>query len=123
MILGLGIDVIDVERVSKAADNARFMQRVFTDVEREYFAKKNGDCQSVAGVFAAKEAAAKALGTGFACGVGLHDIEITHDALGKPAVVLYGGALERMRALGASKLHISISNIKTLAVAQAILED
>ncbi len=123
MILGTGIDVIEVERVKKAADKERFIERVFTDGERQYFKERNDNCQSIAGVFAAKEAAAKALGTGFSQGVGLKDIEITHDELGKPAAVLTGGALKRMQALGAKTMHISISNIKEIALAQAILED
>lgn len=122
MILGTGIDFIEVERVKKASENERFMQRVFTDGERRYFKERNDNSQSIAGIFAAKEAAAKALGTGFSDGVGLKNIEITHDELGKPSAVLTGSALNRMQTLGARTLHISISNIKLLALAQAILE-
>lgn len=120
MILGTGIDVIEVERVKKASEKESFMQRVFTDGERRRF---DDNCQSIAGVFAAKEAVAKALGTGFSQGIGLKDIEITHDELGKPEATLTGGALKRMQALGAKTMHVSISHIKTLALAQAILED
>lgn len=122
MVVGTGIDIIDVARVQKAAKEPAFLKRVFTQAERDYFSKHKHRADTIAGTFAAKEAVAKALATGFD-GVGLKDIEITRDEKGAPHAVLQNGALRRMFDIGGKNLHISISHIKELAVAQAILED
>lgn len=121
MILGTGIDIIEVDRVAKAAAKERFMIHVFTDAERLRFAKYNNDPAHIAGAFAAKEAAAKALGTGIGA-VEWKEIEILHHDTGKPYAKLYGDAQKRMEELGGETLHISISHIKAVAAAQAILE-
>jgi len=122
MIIGTGIDIIEVARIEKAAQKERFLQRVFTERERAYFQSKNMDFQHVAGCFAAKEAVSKALATGFQ-GFIWNDIEILHDENGKPCAKLYNGAKSRMEALGGKQMQISISHIREMAVAQAILED
>lgn len=122
MILGTGIDIIEVERVQKAAAKDSFLRRVFTEGERAYFAQHSGNAETMAGVFAAKEAVGKALGTGLAEGVWFQDIEIVHRAGGMPFVKLAGGAKERLEALGGSRVHISISHIKAIAAAQAVIE-
>ena len=121
MVVGTGIDVIEVERIRSAAEQQAFLDRIFTASECEYYKKCNCDPQTLAGTFAAKEAAAKALAAGFN-GIGWQDIEILHDEHGKPYARLWNAAQERMESLGGSTLHISISHIKTLAIAQAILE-
>lgn len=121
MILGTGIDIIEVDRVAKAAAKERFMTHVFTDAERLYFAKYNNDPAHIAGAFAAKEAVSKALGTGIGA-VEWKEIEILHHDNGKPYAKLYGDAQKRMQELGGETLHISISHIKAVAAAQAILE-
>lgn len=123
MILGTGIDVIEVERVQKAAAKEGFLRRVFTGAERAYFEQKDGSPEAMAGTFAAKEAVSKALGTGLAQGVWFQDIEIVRQADGLPFARLFGGARARMESLGASRVHISISHIKAIAVAQAVIED
>lgn len=122
MVLGTGIDIIEVGRVEAAARKPSFMGRVFTLAEQEYIENKNFDSQTIAGAFAAKEAIAKALALGFR-GIKWTDIEILHDENGKPYTVLQNGALTRMRELSGRQVHVSISHIKQLAVAQAILED
>lgn len=122
MVVGTGIDIIEVERVSEAAEYQAFLERVFTPAEREYFKEKNNSPETIAGTFSAKEATAKALAAGFN-GIQWKDIEIQRDDTGKPSVVLHNAAQKRLEELGGRMIHISISHIKTLAVAQAILED
>lgn len=122
MVVGTGIDVIEVDRIRRAAAQQAFMDRIFTKNECDYYAKCNHDPQTLAGTFAAKEAAAKALAAGFN-GISWQDIEILRDESGKPYVKLWNAAKERMDSLGGSTMHVSISHIKTLAIAQAILEE
>ncbi|OQB23296.1 MAG: Holo-(acyl-carrier-protein) synthase [Firmicutes bacterium ADurb.Bin182] len=122
MVVGTGIDIIEVDRVSDAAERQSFFERVFTPQERAYFVKQNHNPQTIAGTFAAKEATAKALSAGFN-GIKWQDIEILRDESGKPYVKLWNAAEKRMHDLGGKSIHISISHIKALAVAQAILED
>lgn len=121
MILGAGIDIIEVERVKRAAAKEGFMERVFTEAERQRLRSGNNEAQRVAGAFAAKEAVAKALGTGIGV-IEWREIEITHDERGRPLAALSGKALELMRGMGGSALHVSISHIRDIAAAQAILE-
>ena len=112
---GIGIDIVEVSRFEKHADNpeSRFCERVFTPYELEYLKTKKA--ASMAGLFAAKEAVAKALGTGFR-GFFPNDIEIKHNESGAPYVVLHGKAKEQA---GDAKILISISHTKTLATAVA----
>lgn len=121
MILGCGIDIIDVERIERASAKEGFMARVFTEDERQRLALYNNDPAHIAGAFAAKEAVAKALGTGIGA-VEWKEIEILHGQEGQPYASLSGNAQRRMDELGGSRLHISISHIKDIAAAQAILE-
>jgi holo-[acyl-carrier-protein] synthase len=117
MVIGTGIDIIEVERIERASKAPNFFERVFTENERLYFSTHGLNAQTVAGTFAAK-----ALATGFD-GVEWQDIEILRDEVGKPYVRLFKAALKRMDALGGKIIHVSISHIKELAIAQAILED
>lgn len=121
MVVGTGIDIIEVERIGEAASHRAFFDRIFTRDEQAYFQRYNHDLQTIAGTFAAKEATAKALAAGFN-GIRWKDIEILRDESGKPFVKLRDAAQKRMQELGGSVVHLSISHIKTLAVAQAILE-
>jgi phosphopantetheine--protein transferase-like protein len=104
---GVGVDIVKVERFENISE--RFFERVFTTREREYLAGKNA--QSCAGIFAAKEAVAKALGTGFV-GISPSDIEILHNENGAPYVNFDCG----------KKIHISISHTATDAIAFAVIE-
>lgn len=120
MIKGIGIDIIEVARIKKAAEkNNRFLQRIFTENEIEYFKENNLQAVSIAGNFAAKEAIVKALGTGLR-GFSWTEIEIQRNLLGKPFAVLYGKAKRIAEALGICQILITISHSKGFAVAQAI---
>lgn len=121
MILGTGIDIIEVERIAKAAEKEGFMARVFTGEEQLRFARYNNDPARIAGAFAAKEAVAKALGTGIGA-IEWTEIEVLHHESGQPYAILSGDAQKRMEELGGDTLHLSISHIKAIAAAQAILE-
>lgn len=123
MILGTGVDVIEVARVQRAAEKEAFLRRVFTAGERAFFAQRNNSPHTMAGTFAAKEAVSKALGTGFSEGLGLQDIEICHLESGAPYASLTGAAKARLESMGGTRVHVSISHIKTVAVAQAVIED
>lgn len=119
MIIGIGNDMIEIERVRKACQNRSFLTRYFTSKEQEKFNEKP---ISIAGNFCVKEAVAKALGTGFRDFLP-GDIEVLRDELGKPYVNLLGNADKKANELGVRKIHASISNLKDLAMAFVVLED
>lgn len=122
MILGIGVDIIEINRIQKAVErNSKFMEKVFTEREKKYFNKVNLRYESIAGKFAAKEAVAKALGTGFR-DMKINDIEIINDKLGKPLVELKGGALKIIKDYKNVKIHLSISHNRDNAIAYSILE-
>ena len=84
-MIGLGTDIIEIERIRRAIQRERFVSHTFTPQEQAWLeTKAKNKAESAAGLFCAKEAVAKALGTGFQRGLNLKDIEITHDALGAP---------------------------------------
>lgn len=118
MILGIGNDIIQIERVKKASQSTAFMQRVYTAREQEQFQHIPA---SLAGNFAVKEAVAKMLGTGFR-GFGPADIEVLRDEQGCPFVKLYNEAQRRSDALAISKIWVTISHEKEFAIATAIGE-
>ncbi len=118
MIIGIGTDIIEISRVEKACGKQRFIEKCYSEKEIEFFGSRS---ESLAGNFAVKEAVSKALGTGFR-GFGLRDVECLRDELGKPYVVLYGGALERFESIGGKKILVSISHSKEDAVAFVIIE-
>ncbi|MHC1789458.1 holo-[acyl-carrier-protein] synthase [Solidesulfovibrio sp.] len=122
MICGLGIDVVELERIKTALVRFgdRFLARILTPAERA--ALPPIPLARTAGLFAAKEAAAKALGTGFAQGVTFHTLEILSDAAGRPALTLSGPALSRAATLGATSWHVSITHSRDTAAAVVILE-
>ncbi|MDR1663522.1 MAG: holo-ACP synthase [Clostridiales bacterium] len=118
MILGTGLDIIEIERF-KNAESPRFLARCFTGNERAYM--KGKGAQTAAGLFAAKEAAVKALGTGFR-GFWPNAVEILHDEQGKPYAVFHGRAKEMLEARF-QRVHffISISHNKTTAAAVCVI--
>ncbi len=118
MIIGIGIDLIEIERIKKACAKEAFLLRSFTSAEIECI---GGRAERAAGNFAVKEAVSKAMGTGFR-GMSLNEIEVLRDDLGKPFVRLYGRAGAKAEALGIARWHVSISNTKTLATAYVIGE-
>lgn len=121
MVVGTGIDIIEVDRIEEAAQQQSFLDKIFTAQEQAYFSRFNNNPQTVAGTFAAKEATAKALAAGFN-GIRWQDIEVYRDPNGKPYVVLWNAAKTRMEEMGGTAVHLSISHIKATAVAQAIVE-
>jgi len=124
MILSIGIDIVEVDRVERAIGRLgeRFVRRVFTDPEIDYCGSRGARFVHLAGRFAAKEAAMKALGTGWGAGVSWREVEILPSAAGPPHLALSGVALERFAALGATRSHLSITHTREHAVAQVIFE-
>ena len=119
MILGIGTDIVTIGRIEKACENRLFLEKYYTDAERKAC---GGKVTSLAGNFAAKEAVAKALGTGFS-GFGPEKIEILRNEAGAPMASLCGGALERFQAMGGKRLLVTISHEKEgCAVACALVE-
>ncbi len=121
MILGIGLDIIETARVEKALQNPVFLKKVYTEGEQEYLAKRKGNAQSAAGIFAAKEAVSKALGTGFGP-ISLQEVEIVWNENGKPSVKLTGRALMKLQEMGGKQVLVSITHIKDLAAAQAVID-
>ena len=101
MIIGIGTDLTDINRIRKSIDRfgTRFIERIFTSAERETAEQRKDPASAYAKRFAAKEACAKALGTGFADGVLWSDMGVVNLQGGKPAMALTGGAAERLRSL------------------------
>ena len=122
VIIGMGCDLVEVARIKKAIENPRFVQKVYTQAEIDYcLARGKQQAMSFAARFAAKEAAAKALGTGFRS-ASMRDVEITNNELGKPAIKLTGSFQVRADDLGCRYLHVSLSHTKEYGLAQVILE-
>ena len=118
MIIGIGTDLIEIERIKIACVKDAFLLRSFTLEERRCI---EGRPERAAGNFAVKEAVSKVMGTGFR-GMGLNEIEVLRDDLGKPYINLYGRARQKAEAMGISRWHVSISNTKKLATAYVIGE-
>lgn len=121
MIKGTGIDITDVSRVKKFIENDKFLNKVYTKEEQDYLKKRKNNPETAAGLFAAKEAISKCLGTGFE-NFGPKDIEILKDEKGKPYVRLMNNALKRAEDINITKFHLSISHTKEYAVASCIGE-
>lgn len=121
MILGIGTDIIEIERIEKAIlKNERFIEKVFSKEEIDMFKRRNMNIEVIAGNFAAKEAISKAIGTGIR-NFSLNEIEVLRDELGKPIVKLSKNIEEIIKKK--YRFNISISHNKTTAVSFAILEE
>jgi holo-[acyl-carrier protein] synthase len=121
MILGVGTDIIEVERVQMAVAKPEFRRKVFTEREIAY-CETNKTGQSYAARGAAKEAFFKALGTGWVGEMKITEIEVLNDKDGKPEIILSGNVLEVFKAKGGGKIHLSISHIKDTAIAFVVIE-
>jgi len=122
MIIGIGTDIIEIVRIKKAIQTRpKMVERIFTPAELEYCQGKGDFFAALAARFAAKEAVAKALGTGFR-GFKWQDIEVVNDELGKPFVKIYGKAMGKVEELGITKIEISLSHSRDYAVAMVVLE-
>jgi holo-[acyl-carrier protein] synthase len=124
MIVGTGVDIAETARLEQALERhgERFVKRLYTPREIAYCERFKNRAERYAARFAAKEAAFKALGTGWAEGVRWLDVEITHQPSGKPELALTGRAEELARQLGVTRAAVSISHSDRYVVAQVILE-
>ena len=122
MIIGIGCDIIEINRVEKAVKSESFKQRVFTPAEIAY-CESRGKQQfaSFAARFAAKEAVLKAFGTGLRGGA-LTDIEVLNDELGSPKMTLIAYHKELAESKGVKKIHVTLSHSKDSAMAYVVLE-
>lgn len=121
MILGVGTDIIEIERISKAIKRTpKFLEKTFTRKELEFFESKSMKPETIAGNFAAKEAISKAIGTGFR-GFTFRDLEILRDDIGKPKVNI-SDKVKKIINEEDIIFHISISHNKSSAIAFATLE-
>lgn len=122
MILGIGVDLVEISRAEEMLQKPHFCARCFTETERAYFAARGRTAaQSAAAAFAAKEAVLKALGTGLS-GAPLADIGVDHRDFGAPVLTLRGMALEKASAHGPYRMLLSLSHEGGMAVALVVWE-
>jgi holo-[acyl-carrier protein] synthase len=124
VIVGVGMDLVKRERIEAALarHGERFLARIYTKAERDYSEGRPHAPLHFAGMWAVKESAVKALGTGFRDGITWRDVEVTHDPLGKPLVSLSGKARERADDLNVARIHASITHDTDWSAAQIVLE-
>jgi holo-[acyl-carrier protein] synthase len=124
MIVGLGLDIAEIDRIEAAIKRhgAPFLERLFTPAEASYCERHKNRFERYAARFAAKEAAMKALGTGWSRGVRWRDIEVAREPGGKPVLRLAGVAREIADGLGVKNISLSITHSGNLALAQVIFE-
>jgi holo-[acyl-carrier protein] synthase len=126
MVLGIGTDLIEIERVQASIDRfgERFLARLFTPGEIAYCQrKKKNSTESFAARFAAKEAGAKALGTGISRGISWLEIEVKRKPGERPTLHLSGRAAELAAALGVRRVQLSLTHNRELAMAVVVIED
>ncbi len=125
MVVGLGTDLMEIDRIEEsiARFGERFLGRVFTPAEIAFCRKKKNAAESFAARFAAKEAAAKALGTGMSRGIGWQEIEVVRRPGERPEIVFHGRAAERAKALGVASAAISLTHSREIAMAVVVLEN
>jgi holo-[acyl-carrier protein] synthase len=124
MIVGLGIDITEINRIEAAiARHGRpFLERIFTPSEIAYCERHRHHAERFAGRFAAKEAAMKALGTGWRCGVRWVDIEVVREPSGKPTLKLSGASREIADRLGVQSIALTITHSGNTALALVVFE-
>ena len=123
MIIGTGVDIVEISRIKNAAKKWKksFLEKIFTEKELEYSNEKTSSYQHLAARFAAKEAVVKALGSGLTSRMEWKDIEVWNEASGKPNVRL-GGEVKRIsKDMGVKDIIISMSHTRTYAIANVIL--
>ncbi len=123
MVVGIGVDIVEVRRIERALSNGSSMvERVFTPREIEYCNEHKNRFQHFAGRFAAKEAALKALGTGWSSGIRWKDVEVTNGEMGRPELRLHGKAREIYDESGAARPMVTITHAEQYAVAMVVLD-
>ena len=125
MIVGSGIDLVEIGRIQHSMDRygSRFLNRVYTAAEQAYCLRKRNAAESFAARFAAKEAGAKALGTGISFGVNWLEIEVVRAPGGRPTLRFHGRAAQIAAAMGVVRSALSITHTAALAMASVVLED
>lgn len=123
MILGMGIDIVDVERIESALSRFgdRFLTRVFCDAEIFYCQSMKRPSVHLAARFAAKEAVSKAFGTGIGAEMGWRDIEVVRASHGQPTILMHGAGGETARSRAVSKVLVSLSHTDVYAAANALV--
>src|SRR5215475_1996493 len=124
MIVGTGIDIAEVPRIAEsiARFGERFLRRVYTEGEIRYCEPKANRAERYAARFAAKEAAMKALGTGWNCGVRWRDVEVGREPGGRPTIKFHGKAAELAAGMNAKNVSLSLTHTREQAMASVILE-
>ena len=124
MVIGIGTDLAEIDRVERSIERfgERFLDRIYTPGEQAYCLRKRSSAESFAARFAAKEAGAKALGTGISHGVGWQDFEVRREPGGRPTLHLSGRAAELAARLGAVRVSLSLTHTRELAMAVVVLE-
>jgi holo-[acyl-carrier protein] synthase len=125
MVLGLGTDLIETGRVEESIKRfgERFLERIYSPGEIAYCKRKKNAAESFAARFAAKEAGAKALGTGISRGVTWKEFEVKREASGKPSLHLSGRAAELAGAMGVRRIQLSLTHSREFALAVVVVED
>ena len=125
MITGSGIDAIEIARIQRTMDRfgKRFLDRVYLAAEQAYCLRKRNSAESLAARFAAKEAAAKALGTGISHGVSWLEIEVMRELSGRPSLRFHGRAAQVAARQGVVHANLSLTHTAALAMASVVLED
>ncbi len=122
MIIGIGTDIAEVNRIAKSIENNSFKEKVFSLKEITYCETKVNKAESFAARFAAKEAFFKALGTGWRGGMAFNEVEVVNDELGKPTLNILGSTAEIIKDKNIKFIHVSLSHVKDLAMATVVLE-
>jgi len=122
MIYGIGIDVVEVDRIEAAIERngALFVDRLFTEAEQEYCRKQKRPGMHYAARFAAKEAVSKALGTGIGGHAGWLDMEVVRNESGAPTMLFTGNAADFLKAEGIAMVQVSLSHARDYAAANAV---
>jgi holo-[acyl-carrier protein] synthase len=125
MLIGTGVDLIEVERIARSIERygERFLRRVYTDHEIAYCNRKRSGAESFAARFAAKEAGAKALGTGISRGVTWNEFQVVRNPGGRPALELRGRAALLAKELGVRAISLSLTHTSSLAMATVMMEN
>lgn len=124
MIVGTGIDLVEIERIQRSVERfgQRFLNRLYTPAEQGYCLRKRKSVESLAARFAAKEAGAKALGTGISRGVNWLEIEVGREPGGRPTLRFHGRAAQMAERLGVTRAALSLTHTGSLAQASVVLE-
>jgi holo-[acyl-carrier protein] synthase len=124
MLIGTGVDLIEIERIAHSIERygERFLRRIYTDPEIAYCGSKRSSAESFAARFAAKEAGAKALGTGISRGVTWIEFQVARQPGGRPILELRGRAALLARELGVKTISLSLTHTGNLAMAMVMME-